>query len=91
VCWGRWGGEGECNGVRKFVMGEVTNVQIFNLYLTDNTAFFPQKDQSVSDCLTFRNLASFIEDGHTATLNTLYFLYLTHMQPLFIHFINYVL
>jgi hypothetical protein len=23
--------------------------------------------------LTFRNLASFIEDGHTATLNTLYF------------------
>jgi hypothetical protein len=25
--------------------------------------------------LTFRNLASFIEYGHTATLNTLYFFY----------------
>jgi hypothetical protein len=28
---------------------------------------------SMSTTLAFRNLASFIEDGHTATLNTLYF------------------
>jgi hypothetical protein len=36
--------------------------------------------------LTFRNLASFIEDGHTATLNTLYFLFFFQQLHVLIFF-----